>query len=158
KVTATDKNAVTGSASTTVLAAPAADHLIVKLPNTAIAGALTNVTVAAVDASGNLVSGYTGTVTLTSSDAAAVLPASYAFTAADKGIHVFQVTFNTTGSEKVTATDKNAVTGNATTTVLAAPVVDHLVVKIPNKATVAVPANVTVVAVDASGRLVPSYT
>jgi hypothetical protein len=158
KVTAADKNGVTGSATTTVLAAPVVDQLIVKTPDNVFAGTAANVTIAAVDGAGNRVAGYTGTVTLTSSDGAAVLPASYTFTSADQGFHTFQVTFNTTGAQKVTAIDKTGNTGSATTTVLAAPVVDHLVVKAPNNAFAGTATNVTVSAVDASGHVVPSYT
>ena len=57
------------------------------------------------DAYGNVATGYTGTVHFTSSDAAAALPADYAFTAADKGVHTFSVTFQTAGSQSVTVAD-----------------------------------------------------
>ena len=44
-------------------------------------------------------------VTLTSSDAAAVLPAAYTFAARDAGKHVFPVTLNTAGLQSITAAD-----------------------------------------------------
>jgi hypothetical protein len=62
--------------------------------------------VTAVDAYGNRVSGYTGTVHFTSSDAKAKLPADYKFTAADADTHVFSVTLKTKGTQWVRATDK----------------------------------------------------
>jgi hypothetical protein len=158
KVTATDKNGITNSAATTVLAAPVVDHLVVRTPDDVFAGTPANVTISAVDASGNRVKGYTGTVTLASSDGAAMLPAAYTFTSADQGSHTFQVTFNTTGSQKVTAIDKGGITGTATTTVLAAPVASNLVVRIPSNTFAGLATNVTVSAVDASGRAVPGYT
>jgi len=62
-------------------------------------------TVAAVDAFGNINSSYRGTISWTSSDATAILPASYSFTARDAGKHAFPVTLNTPGLQSVTATD-----------------------------------------------------
>jgi Ca2+-binding RTX toxin-like protein len=62
-------------------------------------------TVAAVDAFGNINSGYRGTIAFTSSDAAAILPAPYTFTSRDAGKHVFPVTLNTTGLQSVVAAD-----------------------------------------------------
>jgi len=50
------------------------------------------VTVTAKDAYGNVATGYLGTVHFTSTDANAVLPANYKFTAANAGTHTFSVT------------------------------------------------------------------
>ena len=52
-----------------------------------------------------MATGYTGTVSLTSSDPHAVLPSSYTFTAADAGTHGFAVTLDTAGTQSITATD-----------------------------------------------------
>jgi hypothetical protein len=49
--------------------------------------------------------GYTGTVTFSSTDAVAYLPAQYTFTAADAGGHDFLTTLNTVGMQTVTSTD-----------------------------------------------------
>ena len=57
------------------------------------------------DAYGNRVSGYRGTVHFTSSDAKAKLPANYKFTAADAGTHVFTVILKTAGTQWVRARD-----------------------------------------------------
>ena len=59
----------------------------------------------AYDAYGNMATGYTGTVSLTSSDPQAVLPANYTFTTADDGKHTFAVTLETAGTQTITATD-----------------------------------------------------
>lgn len=48
---------------------------------------------------------YTGTVTFTSTDAVAYLPAQYTFTAADAGGHDFLTTLNTAGMQSLTSTD-----------------------------------------------------
>jgi hypothetical protein len=58
--------------------------------------------------------GYLGTLHFTSSDGLAVLPADYTFTAADAGIHSFQVTFNTLGSQTITMTDTHSAGFNRT--------------------------------------------
>ena len=58
----------------------------------------------AYDESG-LVGIYRGTVTLTSSDPAAILPAPHAYGADDAGQHVFTVTLSSPGSQTLTATD-----------------------------------------------------
>ena len=58
---------------------------------------------------------YLGTIHLTSSDGLAVLPADYTFTAADAGIHSFQVTLNTQGTQKITITDTHFAGFNTTT-------------------------------------------
>jgi hypothetical protein len=78
----------------------------------AFAGAAHSVTVTALDAYGNVATGYRGTVHFTSSDTKAGLPADYTFTGADAGVHVFPktvspaLTLKTAGSQWVRATDK----------------------------------------------------
>jgi hypothetical protein len=120
-VTATDKTtiSITGSAAVTV--AGVATHFSITATASATAGLAFSITVTALDASNNKATGYTGTVHFTSSDAAAVLPADYTFTAADAGIHTFTnaFTLKTAGSDTVTATDKttSSITGGATVTV-----------------------------------------
>jgi hypothetical protein len=71
------------------------------------AGASSDVTVTALDGSGDVATGYTGTVAFMSSDGAATLPVNYTFTGSDGGIHVFLggVTLATVGEQSVTATD-----------------------------------------------------
>jgi hypothetical protein len=54
---------------------------------------------------GNIAAGYRGTVHFTSTDAQAVLPANYAFVAADNGVHTFTATLKTAGTQSLTATD-----------------------------------------------------
>ena len=69
------------------------------------AGAAGTLTVTARDASASVATGYRGTVHFTSSDALAVLPADYQFSAADNGSHTFAATLTTAGSQSITATD-----------------------------------------------------
>ncbi|MBV8834121.1 MAG: hypothetical protein JO108_33390 [Acidobacteriaceae bacterium] len=64
-----------------------------------------SVTVTVKNSKGVTLPFYTGTIHFTSTDAAAQLPADYAFTASDGGTHTFSVSFGTTGSQSVAATD-----------------------------------------------------
>jgi hypothetical protein len=75
-----------------------------------VAGVAHNFTVTARDAYGNIATGYRGTVHFTSTDAQAVLPANYAFVAADNGVHTFTATLKTAGTRSLAATD--TVTGS----------------------------------------------
>lgn len=68
----------------------------------AVVGVPFHITLTALDASGNQVPGYSGTVHFTSSDTKAVLPGDSILPFGDS---VFSVTFETTGSQTVTATD-----------------------------------------------------
>jgi beta-lactamase superfamily II metal-dependent hydrolase/fibronectin type 3 domain-containing protein len=125
-VTATDTvtASITGTGNTTVGAAPAvATHFSVSAPANVTSGVAFNVTVTALDAAEATVTGYTGTVTFTSSSAG-TLPANYTFTGADNGAHVFSVTLTSAGAQTVTATDTvtASITGTANTTVDEIPV------------------------------------
>jgi uncharacterized repeat protein (TIGR01451 family) len=67
--------------------------------------------------------GYLGTVHFTSSDALAILPADYTFTAGDAGTHTFPFTLETLGSQNITVTDVHSAgfTGTATFNVANGP-------------------------------------
>src|SRR5262249_20289900 len=71
---------LTGSQSNiTVVPATASVLKATGFPTNDTAGVAGNVTVTAYDPYGNVATGYTGTVTLSSSDSKAVLPSSYSF-------------------------------------------------------------------------------
>ena len=64
-----------------------------------------------VDQFGNNAADYAGTVTLTSSDPTATLPAPYAYAAKDVSQHTFTgIVLHTPGTQTVTATDSNGFT------------------------------------------------
>jgi probable HAF family extracellular repeat protein len=67
--------------------------------------AINNVTLTALDASEQVVTGYVGTVRFTSTDSALTPIADYTFGSGDAGAHTFAVTFNTAGNQTLTATD-----------------------------------------------------
>ena len=91
---------------------PAAAFLLQRrCPRDSHRGISFSVTVTAYDSYGNIATGYTGTVILTSTDPAASLGSTYAFTTGagqDNGVHTFSVTLNTSGSQKITVADTMA--------------------------------------------------
>jgi len=75
------------------------------------AGTSVLIGVTAQDASGNTILNYSGTVHFTSTDPKAILPPDSTLT---NGTGVFSVTFNTTGTQTVSATDlATGVTGTS---------------------------------------------
>ncbi len=115
-ITATDTvNHKTGTTGSILVTAGAASSLLISTPPTALTGSPFTVTATAKDMFGNIATGYTGTVKLTSTDNAATFSASpYTFTTgagSDNGVHTFVngATLNTAGNQTVTVTDINAV-------------------------------------------------
>jgi hypothetical protein len=76
----------------------------VSTPASSTSGSAVPMTVTAVDAQGNVVTGFRGTVYVTSNDAASNSAISYTFTAADAGVHAFggSVRLSTLGSQTIT--------------------------------------------------------
>ena len=109
-------------------AAPA-DHLQVQINGSPTAGVATTVTVAALDGSDAVDTGYTGTVHFTSNDGQAVLPADYLFDIGDNGVQTFSLTFRTAGNRSISVADVDipGINGNDSTTVNPAAA-HHLVV------------------------------
>jgi sugar lactone lactonase YvrE len=71
------------------------------------------VTVTVYDQYGAVYTGFTGMVTLSSSDSHATLPSAYTFQLSDHGVHTFNVTLNTLGTQSITATS-GGVSGSQT--------------------------------------------
>src|SRR5207249_8437864 len=117
-LTATDTvtSSITGSQSGIVVTAAAATHFAITAPANVSIGVAFSVTVTALDAYGNIATGYLGTIHFTSTDNKAILPNNYTFVAADAGVHTFTVTFKSTGTESLTATDTHtgSIKGSAT--------------------------------------------
>ena len=87
-VTATDTvtGSITGSQTGLTVTRGNATQLAVAGISAGVAGVTSSATVKAMDAYGNTATGYTGTVSFTSTDAQAVLPANYPFVAGDAGV------------------------------------------------------------------------
>jgi hypothetical protein len=69
------------------------------------AGAPFSFTVTALDASGNPLTNYTGTVDFGSLDPQAVVPPSYPFTPVDQGVHTFTASLKTAGTQALFVAD-----------------------------------------------------
>ena len=162
-LTATDTttSGLTATALVQVGAATASACGISGLPATSTAGAQTGMRVTLVDAFGNVATGYIGTITLSSSDAAAQLEAPATYTASDAGSRAFSIQLRTAGAQTVTATDAaSSITCHANVTVVAGTTL--LAVTFPGLgagldawAGTAVTAHIR--AQDALGNLVSSY-
>jgi hypothetical protein len=105
-VTATDTVTATLKGSAGIAVKPGqASTLSFTAPSSVSAGVAFTFTVTALDAYGNVATGYVGTVHFSSSDAAASLPENFTFLSTDAGIETFVAIFNTTGSQSLTAND-----------------------------------------------------
>ncbi len=130
-------------------------------PSPTTAGEAHSLTVAALDSSGNPLTGYTGTVHFTSSDPQAALPADYTFTATDGGTHTFTMTLKTAGTESITVTDKAATGFSGTESgiiVNAAALSRMSVAGFPSPITAGAAGNVTVALTDLYGNIVSGYS
>jgi Galactose oxidase, central domain/Kelch motif len=90
---------------TTPPPARAATHLSIAAPANVAAGTAFNIMVTALDASNNVVTGYSGTVHFTSTDAQAVLPANSALA---NGTTTLSAALESAGGQTITGTDTAA--------------------------------------------------
>ena len=118
---AADSSLVAMSGEIAVSPAKAVSISLTGLANPVTAGAATTVTATLHDRFGNVATGYVGTVHFTSNDKTALLPSDYTFTAADAGVHTFNVTLQKPGNRWITARDtsKHSIGGVARTLVAA---------------------------------------
>jgi hypothetical protein len=124
-----------------------ANHFRVTLgTTTATAGKAVSVTVTALDQNNQIVTGYHGTVTFSSGDLHATLPAPYHFTAADHGVHHFTLTLRSAGSIGVNVGDGNG-TGSDTITVTPAAA-NHFHLSVSSGASADTAFGLTVTALD----------
>ena len=158
-VTATDTvtSTITGQAALTVVAAAANAFFFTNVPVTTVAGIAFSPTVTAKDQFGNIATGYTGTVRVTTSDAQGTTPAASKLT---NGVGTFStVTLRTAGNQTVTAADtvNVALTVSAPVTVTPAATSALFVTNLPGSVTATQAAGFTVTARDAFGNLTPSF-
>ncbi len=86
--------------------AAAMSGLSLRAQSNVTAGTAFFVTLQAVDAFGNVVTGYTGKVHFTGATGGGnILPADYTFTTADAGSHQFSFTFTSTGTQSIGVQD-----------------------------------------------------
>jgi RHS repeat-associated protein len=121
------------------------------------AGAAGALTVTARDSYGNVATGYRGTVSFSSTDPQAVLPAATAFTSTDAGARSFSITLKTVGTQSITATDATLSSTQSNISVVASTASLLVVSGIANPIQAGTPASVTVEAKDSYGNRVPGY-
>jgi len=114
-VTTTDTvtSSISATTSSVTVSAAAATHLTVSAPATATVNSAFNLSVQALDAFGNLSTGYSGTVHFTSTDSSAVLPADSTLT---NGAGTFSATLesiSTTYTISATDTVDSSVSGTS---------------------------------------------
>ncbi|MFO0584210.1 MAG: hypothetical protein U0229_18200 [Anaeromyxobacter sp.] len=136
---------------------PGPAGIYLTLGPTATAGGVESVIVGVASTAGGLLAGYTGTVTLTSTDAAAVLPAPLVFTAADAGTKTVQVSFRTAGGQLLTAADTAGLRGNAGTTVAPGAAASIVLAGVPAVAAAGAPIAATLTAKDAFGNVATGF-
>src|SRR5262249_30979397 len=148
-------------AAITITAAAPARFGVSGFPSPATAGIAGTFTVVAQDAFGNRSSSYPGTVHFTSTDALAVLPANYTFTAADGGMHTFTngAPLFTAGSRTITATDTvtSSQTGAQTVAVAAAAAASMTLAGFANPTVAGVVHTITGTLFDAFGNVATGY-
>ena len=160
-ITAADAtNHLTGSENGIVVAAIAANHLVVTAyPTPTIAGVAHTFTVTARDFFGNIAPTYTGTVALSSTDPLSTFaPTPYTFTAADAGIHVFTGTFITSGTQTISAFDGSFLGTQSGIIVVASTATSLTVAGYVSPTTAGIAHNFTVTARDAFGNVATGYT
>jgi sugar lactone lactonase YvrE len=119
----------TNTDPTTLGYLPPKSRLLITAPATAVSGTPFDITVTALDASGNIDTSYDGTVSFsaTDPDSGVLLPADYTFTTVvggDNGVHTFSggVTLLTLGAQTLSVRDTvSGITGRADVTVGPAP-------------------------------------
>jgi hypothetical protein len=101
----TSNLALTSSQGNIRVNAGAVAGFAIKGPANATKGTAFSITVTAVDAYGNVVTGYRGKVHFSDSVSGSTLPVDYTFTAADNGAHVFSITLSSTSINTIKIVD-----------------------------------------------------
>ena len=116
--------------------------------------------VTARDANGNIATWYTGTVVFGSSDSRAALPATYTFTAADKGVHTFAATLVTAGTQSITAEDTatGGLSGSEAGIAVNPAAASRFLITAPYGVTSGVAFSLTITVLDAYGNVVTGYS
>jgi len=159
-LTAMDRATPSITGSLNIEVTGASTFYVYGFPSPVVAGTAGSFIVGAYDVYGQPVVGYSGTVHFTSSDPSAVLPADYTFTAADQGSHTFTATFQTAGTQSVTATATvNAGVTGTDGGITVNPAVKAITVAgFPSPVTAGVGGNFTFTARDAGGNAATWYT
>jgi len=104
-LTATSPGLTNGTSIPSFVYAAAPHHIVLTTPAAAVAGTSFQYSANVVDAYGNVVSGYGGTIHFTSSDAAAVMPPDYTYNNAISAYGSVGSVMKTGGPQTITATE-----------------------------------------------------
>lgn len=176
---------VTGSGKTddntegNLLVAPAAiNHFVLSHDNTAMAGIAENVQVMATDAYGNILTGYTGTITLDTNGTASAITwtkasgsgvfvdggssvdtAIYTFDGADNGTATFTITDTSAESLNIAVTGGGKTDDNSEGLLIVSPAgIDHFVLAHDGAATAGITDNVSITVKDAYNNTITNYS
>jgi uncharacterized protein YcnI len=105
-ITTDTKGSIRGGTITTKVGLAPLASLKVVTASKVSAGNSLSVSVFAYDSVGRIKSDYTGTVSFSSTDEKAILPATYTFSTADNGYRIFTAKLKTVGSQTVIVEDK----------------------------------------------------
>jgi transcriptional antiterminator Rof (Rho-off) len=135
---------------------------VTSFPTTTTAGTAQTITITALSPSGSVDTSFTGTVHFSSSDAKAILPANYTFTASNNGTYTFTTaaTLVTQGAQSITVTNTaNPAIAGAEEDIWVTGATAHslLIGGLPSSETAGTPFNFTVTALDQYGNLASGY-
>jgi hypothetical protein len=133
--------------------------ILAGFPSSTQAGVPHNLTVTALDAYGNVATGYGGTVTVSSNDPR-LAPFDYTFDpASDAGVHTFSITLTTAGTRSITVADNdNGVQATQDRIQVTPGVAVSFMIVVLGDVVAGTPVNVYVTAVDAYGNTGAIYT
>jgi hypothetical protein len=102
----TATGSIAGTESGIVVQPGAATHFSISGPSSVKSNSAFSLIVTALDAYGNVATGYTGTIKFTDPVGGAALPGNYMFTATDAGVHTFTgLRLRTKGTQTITVFD-----------------------------------------------------
>lgn len=147
-------SAVTAADVFTYVTAPAT-HFLVEAQSTATAGAPFSFFITAKDNSNATALNYNGTVTVTSTDAGAILPTSVTLVHGTSGM--VTGTFQDAGNQTISVTDSQ-ISGTSDPVAVSPAIVTHFSITAPAHATASLNFPITVTALDSANRPVVAYT
>ncbi len=156
-ITASDISNASISGAANVAVSPAgASKFVLTAPASAVAGSAISIGVTALDAFGNVATGYSGTVHFTDSSSGATLPGNATLSA---GEGTFNATLTLASGQTIVATDSanGSVTGSAGVAVSPAAA-SHFAIDAPANATAGSPFSVTITALDPFGNVATGYS
>lgn len=150
-------SSVNGNSGNINVVASTASSLTVSAPANATAGTSFSFSVTALDAYGNTATGFSGTVTFSSSDSQKTLPADTTLSA---GVGTFSATLKTAGTQTISASQvgNSSVNGTSGNITVAAGSAARLAVNAPSSSVAGSSFNVTVTAQDSYGNTATGYT